>query len=80
MSARVVLYSRHGCHLCETARAVVARVCSDLGETFVEVDVDQDPALADRYGDEVPVTLVDGRPHDFWRVDETRLRAALGGV
>lgn len=79
MSARVVLYSRRGCHLCETARALVARVCSDLGETFVEVDVDQDPALADRYGDEVPVTLVDGRPHDFWRVDETRLRAALGG-
>jgi hypothetical protein len=29
--------------------------------------------------DEIPVTLVDGRQHDFWRVDETRLRRALGG-
>ena len=76
-SARVTLYSRQGCHLCEDARQVVARVCGDLGESFDEVDVDADPDLADRFGDEVPVTFVDGRQHDFWRVDEARLRAAL---
>ena len=76
--ARVTLYSRVGCHLCETAREVVARVCADLGESFEEVDVDADPDLADRFGDEVPVTFVDGQQHDFWRVDEARLRAALG--
>ena len=35
------------------------------------------PALLDRYAEEIPVTLVDGRQHDFWRVDESRLRAAL---
>ena len=78
-SARVTLYSRAGCHLCEAAREVVARVCDDLGESFVEVDVDADPDLADRFGDEVPVTFVDGRQHDFWRVYEARLRTALGG-
>ncbi|MCF6380033.1 glutaredoxin family protein [Nocardioides KLBMP 9356] len=74
---RVTFYSRQGCHLCDDAREVVARVCADLGESFSEVDVDADPDLADRFGDEVPVTFVDGRQHDFWRVDETRLRAAL---
>jgi glutaredoxin len=77
---RVTLYGRAGCHLCEEARAVVARVCADLGEDFVEVDIDTDPALLDRYGEEIPVTLVDGRQHDFWRVDEQRLRAALTGT
>lgn len=75
---RVTFYSRIGCHLCDGARAVVARVCADLGESFVEVDVDSDPDLEDRFGEEVPVTFVDGRQHDFWRVDEGRLRAALG--
>ena len=75
---RVTFYSRVGCHLCDDARAVVARVCADVGETFVEVDVDSDPDLEDRFGEEVPVTFVDGRQHDFWRVDEGRLRAALG--
>ena len=78
MSARVTLYSRRGCHLCDEARQVVARVCDDLGESFEEVDIDSDGDLADRFGDEVPVTFVDGRQHDFWRVDEARLRAALG--
>lgn len=76
---RITFYSRVGCHLCDDARAVVARVCADVGETFVEVDVDSDPDLEDRFGEEVPVTFVDGRQHDFWRVDEGRLRAALGG-
>jgi glutaredoxin len=75
---RVTLYSRPGCHLCEDARAVIARVCADLGEEYVEVSIDDDPALQERYAEEIPVTLVDGRQHDFWRVDEQRLRAALG--
>ncbi|PVG82500.1 NrdH-redoxin [Nocardioides gansuensis] len=74
---RVTLYGRAGCHLCDTAREVVARVCADLGETWEEIDIDTDPVLQDRYGEEIPVTLVDGAQHDFWRVDEARLRAAL---
>lgn len=78
MSARVTLYSRPGCHLCDDARAVIAAVCDDLGETFTEVDIESDPDLEDRFGEEIPVTFVDGRQHDFWRVDETRLRTALG--
>jgi hypothetical protein len=32
------------------------------------------------YGEQLPVTFVDGRQHDFWRVDEVRLRAALDPV
>lgn len=74
---RVTLYSRSGCHLCDAAREVVVRVCEDLGERWVEVDIDSDGDLADRFGDEIPVTFVDGSQHDFWRVDEARLRAAL---
>ncbi len=77
MTARVTLYSRGGCHLCDEARAVVADVCRELAEEYVEVDIDADPGLTARFGDEVPVTFVDGRPHDFWRVDPVRLRAAL---
>ena len=77
MSARVTFYTRAGCHLCDVARAVLAQVCADLGESFDEVDIDTDPGLRERFTDEVPVTVVDGRQHDFWRVDESRLRAAL---
>ncbi len=77
MTARVTLYGRVGCHLCDEARTVIAAVCRELGEEYAEVDIDGDPALVDRFGEEVPVTFVDGRQHDFWRVDPARLRAAL---
>jgi glutaredoxin len=74
---RVTLYSRPGCHLCDDARAVVEQVCAELGESYAEISIDDDPELRRRYGEEIPVTLVDGAQHDFWRVDAGRLRAAL---
>jgi glutaredoxin len=77
VTARVVLYSRPGCHLCDDARVVIERVCADLGEEYDEVSIADDPALLERFAEEIPVTFVDGRQHDFWRVSETRLRAAL---
>jgi hypothetical protein len=79
MTPRVTLYSKPGCHLCDDARAVIERVCADLGESFAEVSILDDPELLRRYGEEIPVTLVDGAQHDFWRVSESRLRSALGG-
>jgi glutaredoxin len=79
MSSRVTVYTRPGCHLCEEALAVVAKVCADLGEAYDEVSIDGDTDLTQRFGEEIPVTFVDGKQHDFWRVSEDRLRAALAG-
>ncbi len=76
-AARVRLYGRPGCHLCEQAEAVVSAVCAELGERFEVVDIDDDPQLATRFAHEIPVTFVDGAQHDFWRVDAQRLRSAL---
>jgi glutaredoxin len=77
--ARVTLYTRPGCHLCDDAREIVESVCAELGQTWAEVSIDDDPQLRERFTDEVPVTFVDGRQHDFWRVDAQRLRKALAG-
>jgi glutaredoxin len=78
VTARVVLYGRPGCHLCDDARRVVAEVCARLGEEYAEVDITGDPELLRRFGEEIPVTFVDGQQHDFWRVDADRLTRALG--
>jgi glutaredoxin len=75
---RVTLYTRPGCHLCDDARALIEQVCAELGESYAEISIAGDPDLERRFGHEVPVTLVDGRRHDYWRVDPARLRAALG--
>jgi len=79
MSApRVTLLGKAGCHLCEDARAVVAQVCAELGVAWEEIDILTDDELYRRWWEQIPVTLVDGKQHDFWRVDPERLRAALG--
>jgi glutaredoxin len=77
-SARVVLYTRPGCHLCDAARAVVERVTTELGEHYAECDITLDPQDVSAYADSIPVVVVDGVQVDFWRVSEARLRAALG--
>ena len=74
---RVTLIGKPGCHLCDEAREVIARVTGDLGVGWTERSILDDPDLRERYWEQIPVTLVDGRQHDYWRVDEARLRAAL---
>jgi hypothetical protein len=51
------LLSRSGCHLCEEMRAVVVPLVQRLGGSLETVDVDSDPALAARWGNEIPVLL-----------------------
>ena len=77
MNARVTFYTRPGCHLCDDARVVIEQVCAELGESYAEVSIADDPDLERRFGHEVPVTFVDGTQHDYRRVDPERLRAAL---
>lgn len=74
-----MLYGRAGCHLCDEARAVVARVCGEVGVPWAEVDVDDPggPDLADAYGERVPVVAVDGVDVAQWQVSERALRSLL---
>jgi glutaredoxin len=69
----VSLLTRAGCHLCEAAREAMARVASATGVAWRELDVDRDDELAVEYGDRLPVILLDGREHGYWKVEERRL-------
>jgi hypothetical protein len=73
----VTLVGKPGCHLCDEARTVIERVTAELGVRWEERSILDDPDLHERFWEQIPVTLVDGEQHDFWRVDEGRLRAAL---
>jgi hypothetical protein len=74
---RITLLSRPGCHLCDEARSVIARVAVDLGIGWTERDITESADDMREYAAMIPVTLIDGVQHDFWRVDERRLRRAL---
>lgn len=77
LPARVTVLTRPGCHLCEDATTIVAAVCEELGVGWTERDITADPEALRAYAEQIPVTFVDGRRHDFWRVDPARLRSAL---
>jgi glutaredoxin len=77
--ARVELYTREGCHLCDDAALALERVRARAPFELAVIDVDTDPALAERYGMEVPVVLVDGKKVAKFRVDEAALLRRLEG-
>jgi glutaredoxin len=60
-AARVVLYHRAGCHLCDDARTLLDRERLRHGFALDVVDVDTESGLADAYGEHVPVIAVNGR-------------------
>lgn len=77
LKRHVTVYTRVDCHLCEVALAEVAAITAETGATFSQVDVDSDPDDRAEYGDRVPVLLVDGVEHGYYRVEPDRLRRAL---
>lgn len=74
---RVSLITRTGCHLCEDAERILRQLGQELGFAYEELDVDADPARRAEYSDRVPVILIDGKEHGYWRVEEARFRKAL---
>jgi glutaredoxin len=73
----VTLITRAGCHLCEEASAALHRLTAELGFGYQELEVDADPALLVEYSDRVPVILINGREHGYWRLEEKRFRKAI---
>jgi glutaredoxin len=77
-TATVTLVTKPGCHLCDAAREIVTAVVGESASAeLVERSIEDDPELYDRFVEEIPVVLINGRIHNIWRVDADRLRDAL---
>ena len=75
--ATVTIYTRPGCHLCDEARAAIeASGCS--GEyALEEVNIDEDGALQERYGHDIPVIFINGVKAFKHRVDSREFKRKL---
>jgi glutaredoxin len=73
----VTLYTRPGCHLCDEAKAAIAPVLSEFGATLREVNIDEDAALKERYGWDIPVIFIGARKAANHRVDPVQFRRQI---
>jgi glutaredoxin len=78
---QLTFVSKPDCHLCEAAREVVDGVVAELGsEASVEIEelsILENPDLYEKYVEEIPVVLLNGRVHNIWRIDPVRLKTAI---
>jgi glutaredoxin len=69
--------TKSGCHLCEEAEVVLRQICNELGLEYSKIFIEENPDLALKFQEEIPVVLIDGIQHSAWRLDPVKLRAAL---
>ena len=78
--ARVVLYSRPNCHLCEEMKAELSRAgCDDLYELEV-IDIETEPALVARYQYDIPVLSINGVEAFRHRLRADEFKARLKSI
>ena len=77
MKTQVTIYSRQFCHLCEVAKEVVESARNEAEFELEILFIDGDAELEKFYGEEVPVTMINGRRHDYFKVDRNRFIEAV---
>ena len=77
MKAKVVIFSRQNCHLCHEAEEIVREVLSEISFDLEVINIEGNAELESLYGEEVPVTMINGAKHDYFRVDKKRFSEAV---
>lgn len=74
----IAIYSKPGCHLCDRAKDVIIRCRQQRDFALEVIDISQDPELLAKYGNDIPVVLLDGREIARHFVRERKLLELLG--
>jgi glutaredoxin len=77
MKPLVTVYSRSTCHLCDVALETLHGLQSEIEFELEKKLIDGDLELERQYGEQVPVILINGAMHDFFRVDTERFKNSI---
>ncbi len=69
--------SKPNCHLCEVARAKIAELKNEFDFEIIDIDVSKDSELNEKYGEKVPVTIINAEFFSIFEVNSDELRAKL---
>jgi glutaredoxin len=77
----VILYTKPGCCLCDTAKAQIAKLRASEPFEFREVNILEDSDAFAKFQEEIPVVFINGRKAFKYHLDEKvflrRLRSPL---
>lgn len=59
------------------AESIVREVQAEIDFELSIIYIDDNSELESQYGEEVPVTVINGERHDFFRVDRERFKGAI---
>lgn len=71
---RLLVYTAHGCCLCDEAREVLDALAPELGLEVEWVHIDGDAELEARWREQLPAGVLSGRKVFKYRVDQDLLR------
>jgi len=73
----VTVFGRYGCHLCDVATSVLEGMQAELNFEIEKIYIDGNIELEKLYGEQIPVIHIDGKHHDFFKVNPERFRLSL---
>lgn len=81
-AVELTLVGKPDCHLCAEAKEVITRVRiaaenSHIELQYVEVNILEDSVMAEKYGEDIPVVLLNGNPYASFHVYEDKLAYAI---
>jgi glutaredoxin len=84
VTIELTLIGKPGCHLCDDALEVIDQVLADFAAAKPQKQVEvkhvnmlDHEDLIQKYAEEIPVLLINGNMHTYWRIDDERLMRAL---
>jgi glutaredoxin len=87
VNIELTLIGKPGCHLCEDAELAIDRVLAvflaanpSMAVSIAQQNILENAELAARYSEEIPVLLINGKVHNYWRIDEVRFAKALNDI
>ncbi len=77
MTIHVIIYTRPGCHLCDEAKEAMRAADCPAAYTLSEVNIESDRDLLERYQNDIPVIMIDGKEAFRHRVKPAEFKSQV---
>lgn len=77
---QLILFTGPNCHLCEQAKTILYPLLTEKGWVLLEVNIQDDEALKEKYGIRIPVVVLPNGDEKGWPFTAAQIGRLLGGA